>query len=388
MGHTIYFATDHAGFELKNELITFVRDELGYEVVDCGADVYDELDDFTDFIAKAAQAVSNSTDESRAIILGGSGQGEAMLANIYHNVRAAVFYGGDEDILTLSRIHNNANVLSLGARFLTLEEAKQAVSVWLATAYVFVEKYNRRNAAIEDSKKAQVALPPASSVDQVQKELVPSLPSASFFETQHFLETLQGTAHTVQIDIVDGVFTPYTSWPFTEVHVAKELLLLQPYATDFDFEFDCMCMHPHQYLDTFVKIGIKRVIIHLGTTEHIDRCIAHARIHGYEIGLGIRNATDRSLLIPYVDRIDFIQVMGIEKIGKQGQPFDPVTLSTVAALRTAYPSLTISVDGAVTSETIPKLLQAGVTRFAPGSAVSKAIDPVASYKQLASLIGQ
>jgi len=388
MGHKIYFATDHAGFELKNELVTFVREELGYEVVDCGAEVYDEQDDFTDFIAKAAQEVSDSSDESKAIMLGGSGQGEAMLANIYHNVRATVFYGGSEDILTLSRTHNNANVLSLGARFLTSDEAKQAVSVWLATAYVFVEKYNRRNTAIEDRKNTQENVPPSSFVGLIQKELVPSLPSASFFETQHFLETLQGTARTVQIDIVDGVFAPFTSWPFTEVNVTKELLLLQPYASDFDFEFDCMCMHPRQYLDTFVKIGVKRVIIHIGTTKHIDSCITHARMYGYEIGLGIRNATDRALLEPYADRIDFIQVMGIAKIGTQGQPFDPVTVSTITALHTSYPNLTIAVDGAVTAETIPKLLQAGATRFAPGSAITKAIDPVESYKQLRALIGR
>ena len=111
----IYFATDHAGFELKQALLPFVRDILGYEVVDCGATSLNPEDDFTDFISQAAREVAANPDGTKAIILGGSGQGEAMLANRFHSVRAVVYYGGNKDIITLSRTHNDANVLSLGA---------------------------------------------------------------------------------------------------------------------------------------------------------------------------------------------------------------------------------------------------------------------------------
>jgi ribose 5-phosphate isomerase B len=129
----VVFATDHAGFELKNILLAYVRDELGYEVVDMGALAPDPLDDYTDFVGKAAEAVAESPKEVRAIVLGGSGQGEAMHANRFKGVRAAVYYGGTLDIVRLSREHNDANVLALGARFLDVEEARGAVALWLST---------------------------------------------------------------------------------------------------------------------------------------------------------------------------------------------------------------------------------------------------------------
>lgn len=140
----IYFATDHAGFALKHELVTYVREELGHEVVDCGAHTLDEHDDYPDFINTAASAVAKSPLLRRAIILGGSGQGEAMAANKYPAIRAAVYYGGDPRIITLSREHNDANVLSLGARFMTTDDAKKAVRMWLETPFSGEERHVRR----------------------------------------------------------------------------------------------------------------------------------------------------------------------------------------------------------------------------------------------------
>jgi len=139
----IYLATDHAGFELKEKIKAFLL-ESNYQVEDFGAFSYDAEDDYPDFIHKAAMAVSNNPEEDRGIVLGGSGQGEAMIANRYKKVRAAVFYGGSEDIIKLSREHNNANVLSLGARFIKEEDALGAVKLWLATSFSKEERHQRR----------------------------------------------------------------------------------------------------------------------------------------------------------------------------------------------------------------------------------------------------
>ena len=116
----IHIATDHAGLELKNTIKNFLK-EKGHDVTDHGAHEYDALDDYPDFIFPCAKAVAADSD-SRGIILGGSGQGEAMAANRLKGVRAAVFYNGPEDIIKLSREHNNANILSLGARFMEESE--------------------------------------------------------------------------------------------------------------------------------------------------------------------------------------------------------------------------------------------------------------------------
>ena len=129
----IHLATDHAGLELKEKVKLYLSN-LNYEVIDHGAYEYDALDDYPDFIFPCANAVSNDP-ESKGIILGGSGQGEAMAANRVKGVRAAVFYNGPDEIIKLSRQHNNANILSLGARFMSEEEMYKIIEVWLSTDF-------------------------------------------------------------------------------------------------------------------------------------------------------------------------------------------------------------------------------------------------------------
>jgi ribose 5-phosphate isomerase B len=145
----IYFATDHAGYEMKEALASYVEKELGYTVLDMGAHQNDPNDDYTDFIKLVGQEISHDPDLARGIILGGSGQGEAMVANRFPNVRCVVYYGGPLDIVKLSRDHNNANVLSLAARFISLDEAKAAVKLWLDTSFSEDERHKRRLKKLE-----------------------------------------------------------------------------------------------------------------------------------------------------------------------------------------------------------------------------------------------
>jgi len=147
----IFVGTDHAGFELKEKLIPYLQ-SLGHEVVDKGAFEYNEDDDYPDFIIPVAQEVSLHPNEVRGIVFGGSGEGEAMASNKFKNVRAVVYYGSGEcvvkdvgeSIIKLSRAHNNSNVLSIGARFVTDEDMKKAVKEWLETEFLPDDKYQRR----------------------------------------------------------------------------------------------------------------------------------------------------------------------------------------------------------------------------------------------------
>ena len=139
----IYIAADHAGFNLKK----YLKKQLladGYDIEDCGAFDFDPLDDYPDFIIPAAEKVANQPN-SRGIIIGGSGQGEAMAANRIQGVRAAVYYDGPIDIVKLSRLHNNANILSLGARFLSVERATEILNIWLAEKFEGERHENRIN---------------------------------------------------------------------------------------------------------------------------------------------------------------------------------------------------------------------------------------------------
>lgn len=139
----IFIATDHAGFAHKNAVRDWLRRE-GFAVHDCGSDVYDETDDYPDFIAEAAAHVALKPQTHRAIIFGGSGQGEAIVANRFTNVRATVYYGGPREIITLSREHNDANVLAIGARFVSPEDAMSVIWEWLHTDFSGEERHVRR----------------------------------------------------------------------------------------------------------------------------------------------------------------------------------------------------------------------------------------------------
>ncbi len=152
----VYFASDHAGFELKQELMNFVRGELNFDVEDCGAFTENPDDDYPPIIAACMRALRADLIAGRksfGIIIGGSGQGEAIVANRFPLVRAAVYYGGPIEIIKLSREHNDANVLSLGARFITTDEAKEAVRTWLMTSPSTEPRHARRVAQIEEARR-------------------------------------------------------------------------------------------------------------------------------------------------------------------------------------------------------------------------------------------
>lgn len=138
----IYLGSDHAGFHLKEEIRHFLV-ERGYQVLDMGPNRFDKDDDYPDFVYLVAGRVAKEGD-ARGIVFGGSGEGEAMVANRYTGVRAAVWYGKNDRIITLSREHNDANVLAIGARFVSSEEAKQAVQLWLDTPFSPDSRHKRR----------------------------------------------------------------------------------------------------------------------------------------------------------------------------------------------------------------------------------------------------
>jgi ribose 5-phosphate isomerase B len=156
----IYLGSDHVGYKYKEELKKYLSEVFfDAEIIDKGNTFLDNEDDYPDFITPVAKAVANE-EGSFGIVLGGSGQGEAMCANRVSGARAIVFYGeelpeGEVDIsgrksidtfeiVKLGRVHNNANILSIGARFVTLDEAKFAVELFLKTEFSKEERHTRR----------------------------------------------------------------------------------------------------------------------------------------------------------------------------------------------------------------------------------------------------
>ncbi len=149
----IFIGADHAGFEMKEKIKVYLH-SLGYETNDEGAFKFDPTDDYPDFIDIVAKMVASDPENHRGIIFGGSGQGEAICANRFKHVRAAVFYGGPSEAIKLSREHNNSNVLSLGARLVELDRAKEIIKLWLDTPFSGDDRHIRRIAKLDYKLKS------------------------------------------------------------------------------------------------------------------------------------------------------------------------------------------------------------------------------------------
>lgn len=155
----IALGADHAGFHLKETLKAFLGSE-GHEILDFGATTEDPADDYPDFVRPAAQAVAQG-EADRAIVVGSSGEGEAMAANKIRGIRAVVYYGAAErlpeshkvghekSIIEASRTDNDSNVLAIGASFVSLESAKRVVSEWLSLQFSHEERHVRRITKLE-----------------------------------------------------------------------------------------------------------------------------------------------------------------------------------------------------------------------------------------------
>ncbi|WUH93490.1 ribose-5-phosphate isomerase [Streptomyces sp. NBC_00433] len=136
----VYLGSDHAGFELKNHLVEWLTGN-GHQPLDCGPHIYDAVDDYPPFCLRAAERTA-ADPGSLGIVIGGSGNGEQIAANKVRGVRAALAWS--EQTATLAREHNDANVLSIGGRMHSQEEAVKFVELFLTTPYSHEERHQRR----------------------------------------------------------------------------------------------------------------------------------------------------------------------------------------------------------------------------------------------------
>ena len=154
----VHIGSDHAGFELKNHLVEHLTG-AGHDVVDHGPAVYDAVDDYPPYCLRTAEAVV-ADEGSLGIVIGGSGNGEQIAANKVKGVRAALAWS--TETAELGRLHNNANVISVGARMHTEKEATSFVDLFLATDYSGEERHTRRIEML-DGYEETGELPPLPS---------------------------------------------------------------------------------------------------------------------------------------------------------------------------------------------------------------------------------
>lgn len=219
------------------------------------------------------------------------------------------------------------------------------------------------------------------------KEIIPAIMPTSYDDLLEKAALVRNVVPLAQIDIMDGTFVQSKSWPYREAGKANEehFLLMQsqeemlPFFDELDYEIDLMIDEPEKHIDEWLPLGASRLIFHIEAIKDMELFWGHdiwkegARDIGgqkvVEIGLAINPGTPLSDLLPYIDKLDLLQCMGIGRIGYQGQPFDERVLEVINTIRVAYPNLPISVDGGVSLETASLLTSAGANRLVSGSAV-------------------
>ncbi len=234
-------------------------------------------------------------------------------------------------------------------------------------------------------------------------EIIPAIMPTDTGDLEAKLAQVAGYAPVVQIDIMDGKFVKNVSWPYTEHESYFQNILNEgagmPYWDQFDFEMDLMILHPEKVVEDWIAAGARRIVVHQESLSgvELDKLLENFRkrfpksekpdVFDVEIGLAQNIETSTESLFPYLDRVDFVQFMGIAEIGVQGNPFDERVLDKITALRAHSPSAIISVDGAVSLETAPLLIEAGVSRLVVGSAIFKSADAHETIKEF-KLLGK
>ena len=191
-------------------------------------------------------------------------------------------------------------------------------------------------------------------------QIIPAILPKVQSEVNQKAKSVLGLVSHVQIDVCDGIFVPSKT-------AFKEL----PFLDEVEYELDLMVDQPENRIEEYIELQPARIVVHLESIQNFPKIfLALENVRGIiEVGLSISNDTDESVLEKFVEDCDFVQFMGIAKIGFQGEPFDERVLDRIAYFHRKYPELPIAIDGAVGPETVTRLAEAGATRFVCGSSV-------------------
>lgn len=259
-------------------------------------------------------------------------------------------------------------------------------------------------------------------------EIIPAVIPQSKKDLLDHIERVHRIVPIMQIDVCDGKFVSSVSWPYVSVagkgagsnSGAKPMAHAKsaeavdaelagfieeglPYWEDLDYEIDMMVADPLAEIERWIAVGAKRLVVHVESLAKDGIDISAGlesffqtleKEHGYfnakefdffELGAALSIDTPLDVIAPYIDRFHFIQLMSIETIGLQGQEFDEKVLDKIRDAKTRFPDMPVSVDGGVSLETAPDLLDAGADRLVAGSAILKTLnitDTVNAFKML------
>ena len=229
-------------------------------------------------------------------------------------------------------------------------------------------------------------------------EIIPAVLAKNYEDLKNKIALVRGIIPLVQIDLCDGIFVPSKTWPFTTGGASDfnfQRILNEeegmPFWEDIDFELDLMVADAVDNFDIYTKLSPKRIVFHIeavGDLEEFKHFLEGMDVYirdAIQIGLAINTATPIEQIFSLVNHADFVQCMGIEKIGFQGQDFDERVLTQIKTLKEKFPDLIISVDGGVNFETAPKLIETGASRLVAGNTILKSQDIRETISELENL---
>ena len=181
---------------------------------------------------------------------------------------------------------------------------------------------------------------------------------------------------------MDGFFVPEKSWPYSQNFGSPTSEVL-PYRDNLDYEIDLMVSKPLKPAGEWTSAGAQRIIVHVESDCDFEKLLANLK-EKVELGIALNIQTSNDILHPLVEQFDFIQCMGIEKIGYQGEPFSERVIPKIEDLRKRYPDAIISVDGGVNFENAPRLVKAGASRLVSGSTIWNALNIKEAIERLAN----
>jgi len=225
------------------------------------------------------------------------------------------------------------------------------------------------------------------------QHVIPAIIPDSFNRLQSCLQEIHGIVRRVQIDVMNGTYAQTFSWPYVGVEKeAFEAIRREdqglPYWQDFDFEIDLLLKKPEEHIAEWVLAGATCLIFHIESTEKLGEIARECYEKRIEMALALKPTTNVELLAPHIDRALFVQVMGSEKVGYHGTSFDERALKTIREVKKQWPHVEVGIDIGVNAETIPRLCEAGATRFASGSAVFNFSTPAGAISHLESIVDQ
>lgn len=228
-------------------------------------------------------------------------------------------------------------------------------------------------------------------------EILPALMPKNLGEIRGKVSLVFDRATAVQLDIMDGIYVPEQTWPYNgeDTQGLNDILNEDdglPFWEEVSFEFDLMVKNASESIDMYLKLGATRIVFHPDAED--DQNALYERLEALDMyvrentqfGIALRVDEPLANVEKFFPVVDFVQCMGIEEIGYQGNPFDERVITQIKAIKEKYPDMVVSVDGGVNIETAHDLLDAGAERLVVGSAIWKTVDPEEALRDFQNLV--